>query len=304
MTETNKSSVSTWPVWIGSAIGGGFGLAEGDLHVTLPLGFGIGYLVYLRASTRSENGWLRERMQALENRLDILGTIKEIPAVSEVGAAPVPPPAAPEPVSAASQPIADLDLLPLQQPDRVEPTTVPLAEDPARRETTPSQAAAPTPAYAAWSAHTEEPAKPSLVDIGIERAKAWLTGGNTVARVGLLVLFIGVAFLLRYVAEHTNVPIEWRLTGVALGAIALLVVGWRMRLSRPGYAVTLQGGAIGILYLTVFAAMRLYNVLTALPAFALLAALAVLLGFLAVLQNARALAVLGATGGFLAPILV
>ena len=129
-------------------------------------------------------------------------------------------------------------------------------------------------------------------------------GGNTVARVGLLLLFIGVAFLLRYVAEHTHVPIEWRLSGVALGAIALLVVGWRMRVSRAGYAITLQGGAIGILYLTVFAALRLYSVLPPVPAFALLAALAVLSGILAVAQNARALAALGATGGFLAPILV
>ena len=71
-----------------------------------------------------------------------------------------------------------------------------------------------------------------------------------------------------------------------------------------GYAVTLQGGAIGILYLTVFAALRLYSVLAPVPAFALLAALAVLSGALSVVQNARALAALGAAGGFLAPILV
>ncbi len=77
-----------------------------------------------------------------------------------------------------------------------------------------------------------------------------------------------------------------------------------MRAKRPGYAITLQGGAIGILYLTVFAALRLYNVLPPVPAFSLLAALAVLSGILAVAQNARALAALGATGGFLAPILV
>ena len=157
---------------------------------------------------------------------------------------------------------------------------------------------------ASASPRVEPPSKPSPIDQAIASAKAWLLGGNTVARIGLLLLFIGVAFLLRYVAEHTQIPIEWRLTGVALGAIALLIVGWRMRAKRPGYAITLQGGAIGILYLTVFAALRLYNVLPPVPAFALLAALAVLSGILAVAQNARALAALGATGGFLAPILV
>jgi uncharacterized membrane protein len=147
-------------------------------------------------------------------------------------------------------------------------------------------------------------ALPSAFDRAIGAAKGWLFGGNTVARVGLLVLFVGVAFLLRYVAERTQIPIELRLVGVALGAVALLVIGWRLRQKRPGYAVTLQGGAIGIMYLTVFAALRLYEVLPPVPAFALLAALAVFSGVLAIAQNARALAALGATGGFLAPILV
>jgi uncharacterized membrane protein len=138
----------------------------------------------------------------------------------------------------------------------------------------------------------------------VDAARAWLFGGNTVARIGLLVLFVGVAFLLRYVAEHTQVPIELRLLGVAVGALVLLGLGWRMRARRPGYAITLQGGAIGILYLTAFAALRFYDVLAPLPAFAFMAALAVLSGTLAVLQDARALAVLGATGGYLAPLLV
>jgi uncharacterized membrane protein len=148
------------------------------------------------------------------------------------------------------------------------------------------------------------PAEPGVVYRGIQAAKGWLLGGNTVARVGLLVLFIGVAFLLRYLAEHTRIPIELRLAAVASGALVLLAFGWRLRERRFGYAVTLQGGAIGILYLTVFAAMRLYDVLAPVPAFALLAALAVLSGVLSVVQNARALAALGAAGGFLAPILV
>jgi uncharacterized membrane protein len=34
----------------------------------------------------------------------------------------------------------------------------------------------------------------------------FFTGGNTLVRVGIIVLFFGVAFLLRYMAEHTHVP--------------------------------------------------------------------------------------------------
>jgi len=45
--------------------------------------------------------------------------------------------------------------------------------------------------------------------------REFFTGGNTVVRVGILILFFGVAFLLRYVAEHSHIPIEFRLSGVA-----------------------------------------------------------------------------------------
>jgi uncharacterized membrane protein len=132
---------------------------------------------------------------------------------------------------------------------------------------------------------------------------SWVLGGNTVVRVGVIVLFFGVAFLLKYAYEHTHVPIEVRLIAVAAGAIALLILGWRLRLRRAGYALALQGGGIGVLYLTVFAALRLFGLLPAGAAFFLLLAIAILSAALAVLQNSQSLAILGAGGGFLAPIL-
>jgi len=44
-------------------------------------------------------------------------------------------------------------------------------------------------------------------------------------RAGIVILFIGVAFLVRYVAQRVTVPIEFRLSAVALGAAVLLVLG-------------------------------------------------------------------------------
>jgi uncharacterized membrane protein len=73
---------------------------------------------------------------------------------------------------------------------------------------------------------------------------AWIMGGNTLARIGVMLLFIGVGFLLKYASEHVHVPIELRLSAVAAGAIALLVVGWRLRVRRGAYAMILQGGAV------------------------------------------------------------
>ena len=128
-------------------------------------------------------------------------------------------------------------------------------------------------------------------------------GGNTVVRVGVIVLFFGVAFLLKFASEHIEIPIEARLIGVAIGALVMLVIGWRLRLSRPGYGLILQGGAVGVLYLTVFAAFRLYQLLPGGLVLALLAAMAIFSAMLAVLQDSRSLAAVGVSGGFLAPIL-
>jgi uncharacterized membrane protein len=58
-----------------------------------------------------------------------------------------------------------------------------------------------------------------------------------------------------------------------------------------------------VLYLTVFAAFRLYHLLPAGLVFALLAAMAVFSAALAVLQDSRSLAAMSVSGGFLAPVL-
>lgn len=170
---------------------------------------------------------------------------------------------------------------------------------------------AATPLPAAASAVRPPPPVPPLepderspaVTTSLGRsALAWFRGGNTIVRIGVLILFLGVAFLLRYAAEHALLPIELRLAGVALGGVVLAVIGWRLRDKRRGYGLTLQGAGVGVLYLTIFAAFRLYGLVPAGLAFALLAALSAAAAVLAVVQNALPLAVLGFSGGFLAPV--
>jgi uncharacterized membrane protein len=175
----------------------------------------------------------------------------------------------------------------------------PAAAEPRQRIPPESASARRPPAYAAVSAIPTAPAplpEPNVV-------MQWLLGGNTVVRLGIVILFFGVAFLLKYAYEHTQVPLEVRLFGVALGAAGLLTLGWRLREARSGYALALQGGGIGVLYLTIFAAFRLYALLPPGPAFALLVAIAVFSALLALWQDSLALAAIGVSGGFLAPIL-
>ena len=148
-----------------------------------------------------------------------------------------------------------------------------------------------------------KPVEPNFIERGIAAGKGWLFGGNTMVRAGIVVLFIGISFLLKLAVDKNMIPIELRLVAVALGGMALLVVGWRLRDKRTQYSWALQGGGIGVLYLTIFAAMKLYQLIPAGPAFALLAAVAFLSAFIAVKQSALPLAILGFAGGFLAPIL-
>lgn len=159
------------------------------------------------------------------------------------------------------------------------------------------------------------PAKPSRLDqfaakIGdtgqnlAGTVSRFLTGGNPVLKGGLVILFFGVAFLVKYAAQHNLVPIEFRLAGAALGGMALMLIGWRLRHKAAGYGLTLQGGGVGVLYLVVYGAAKLYGLAPLPVAFGLMVALVALSGLLAVLQDGRMLAVFGAAGGFLAPVLM
>jgi uncharacterized membrane protein len=159
-------------------------------------------------------------------------------------------------------------------------------------------------AYPSGSSPAVLPVQPGPLKQAIDWLHDFFTSGNLVVKVGVIVLFFGVGFLLKYAVEHNKFPIELRLIGTAIGALALLVIGWRLRAKRPGYALIIQGAGIGVLYLTVFAAAKLYQLLPLGFAFGVMVALVVLSGILAVLQDARALAAFGAAGGFLAPILV
>ncbi|XID75343.1 DUF2339 domain-containing protein [Alkanindiges sp. WGS2144] len=131
----------------------------------------------------------------------------------------------------------------------------------------------------------------------------WFRGGNAIVRVGVMVLLVGVVLLLRLANDLFIIPIEVRLGVVAFGGVALTLLGLKLRLKRRSYAMSIQGAGLAIIYFTLFAAFRLYEVLPASLTFALLAVLAGVSAGLALMQNALPLAVLAFGGGFLAPLL-
>jgi uncharacterized membrane protein len=265
--------------WLGSLGTGLWGLAAGAV-----VGFGWGELKRLR-------------FELAELKRELAGRPREATPTPVRSEAPLPS-AAGESYEPVKVPAPEARL---EKPIRAAAPAVTIAaatESSATRSFDPydsAPAVAPPP--------RPRPAPPAAEIPLFTWVRSFFTGGNTLVRAGIVVLFFGVAFLLRYAAEHSHVPIEFRLSGVALGAVVLLVLGWRLRRAREGYALALQGGGVGILYLTTFAALRLYNVLPPAVAFPLLALIALLSAALAVLQNSMAFALLGVIGGFLAPIL-
>lgn len=257
---------------------------------------------------------LEATVDALTRELDVLrGQLAGAKAgAATTGAAAQTPPATPATVTpspAAMPPRPSLQ--PAVARAGVAPSTSIPAPAPAvatRTSDATAAAGAPTnpPATTSPSAPPAppQPREPGIAERAFRAARDWLLGGNTVVRVGIIVLFFGVAFLLKYAADNNMLPIEFRLAGTALAAAALLAIGWRVRARRAAYGLVLQGGGIGILYLTIFAATKLYALLPVGAAFPLMVAVCALSAFLAVKQNALPLAFMGSAGGFLAPVLL
>ncbi len=139
----------------------------------------------------------------------------------------------------------------------------------------------------------------------VDLIKTWATTGNVPVKVGVLLSLIGLGFLLGVALDQgwITLSIEVRHILVALFGVLLLVVGWRVRERNPIYGLSLQGGGIAVLYLTTYVAHAVYDLLPAAAAAGAVVAITVGAGVLAVLEDARSLAVLGIIGGFLAPVL-
>lgn len=181
------------------------------------------------------------------------------------------------------------------------PTPTPLPAAPPPSPPPPSM-----PAEPAEPAKPAKPEKPTLIEVALEHIKRWFTEGNVPVKIGMLVLLAGVAALLKYATDagwfHVSIPA--RLIMVAIAATVALAFGWRQRRQRRAFALAVQGGAIGILLLTVFAGFQLYHLLPATLAFALVIGLVLGAGLLAVAQDALALAILALLAGFAAPIAI
>ncbi|WP_394561330.1 DUF2339 domain-containing protein [Aquipseudomonas alcaligenes] len=277
------------------------------------IGLGLGQALRLQ-QLATDNARLRTELKGFAERFErgttavVERLVRLESAQPSEAAEPAAPPAAAEPSPVAplpeskplAQPETESSELVWELPEQLSPAPQ-LAAEAARAEPVEPQIQREEPVR--QPRRPPVPREPSLIERGITQAKAWLLGGNTVLRVGVVLLFLGLAFLLRYATEGMVVPVELRYAGVAASAIALLGLGWWLRRRNPNYGLMLQGTGIAVLYLTVFAAMRLHPLLDPKLALGLLVLVTAFSAILAVAQNALGLAVAAALGGFAAPIL-
>lgn len=287
-------------IWVWGIVGALVGLwLASDRHL---MGFALGVAVFALFGAHLR---LRQRLQVVEDALrkvqarQLTAGAQAAAAAREAEPEPEPTaeqtvpevpgatPAAPAVAQAASEASATPDLGDAMPPERASASPPPL----------PPFVASPPP---------RSTFEPDVIERGLAAVKRWFTEGNVPVKIGVLVLFAGVAAALRFAAAegYLTLPIGLRLSLIAAAALAGLGLGWRERARRPVFALSLQGGAIGVLLLTVFAAFRLYQLLPAGLAFAFVIVLVSGAALLAVLQKAMALGVLGFLGGYLAPVLL
>lgn len=239
------------------------------------------------------------RRQVADLQRDVAALRRGTPAATSeaeprTARAAAPPPRAPEsPATAAPQPAA---------PSLAAATSRVIVD-----ASSPGPRVAPgtpTPGLRIAPAPRRDPEAPDFMARASARIKRWFTTGNVPVKVGMLVLLAGIAALLRYASERgwLQLPIALRLVSVSVVALAALAFAWTRRATHRSFALAVQGGAIGILLLVVFAAFKRYQLIGAAPAFAASVILIAALVTLAAIQGSRTLALLGSLAGFMAPL--
>ena len=310
--------------WVLGLIGALVGAAMASEYALFgaAAGFALGYLLVTV-------GGLKNRLQRSESDLGVLRLrVAELAALVSVAPAPAaagvqgeatatPADGAGSRFAEPASPIGDGQTPPEQWPDRVaalaarrdaaavgEPERVaPVSPPPLPASVQPAAVAASVQARQPQPTPRVPPA-PGWDQKFVDAVKRWFTEGNVPVKIGVLVLFVGVAAALRYAVTLGYFPIEVRLAMLAAAGVAGLLFGWRERIRKPAFGLSLQGGALGVLLMTVFAAYRIYALLPPMAAFALVVLLVAGAALLAVLQDAIALAALGFLGGYLAPVLI
>ena len=124
-------------------------------------------------------------------------------------------------------------------------------------------------------------------------------------RIGVITLLFGIGFFLKYSIDRGYLGPASRVGLTVITGLAMLVGGTRL-LGRRYHALGqgLMGGGLAALYFAVFAAHQMFDLIGAVPAFALMVLVTALAGGIAVAFDSMLVAVLGIIGGYATPFML
>ncbi len=235
-----------------------------------------------RRAFRAELALVRSQLREAGLLLDGLqDRIAQLESVQEAPTGPVAE--SPPPTTTLADPLKTS--APDQQ--RVEGFVLPSAE-------TPSQ---PPP-------HTGTPFGGNAGSRNIAIDWEQVLGRNWFAIIGAVALVLGVGFFLKLAFDNNWIGNTGRIVlGIGVG-IALLGVGEYAQRRVPVWAQPVTAGGAAILYLSIYAAFGLYQLLRPDAAFLFMALVVALAGLLALRYESVVIALLGIVGAFMAPVLL
>lgn len=148
-----------------------------------------------------------------------------------------------------------------------------------------------------------KPAKRPEPMSAIQPVLAWFGKGNPILKVGIVVLFLGLAFLLKLASHYIETPLWLRYLTVGVSGLIATGVGLRLTQKRRDYGLILQGFGLAVMYLTTLASLKLAHLLSPTTAFILMVLAVVAKIALAVRQDAKILAQIALLGGLATPLL-
>ncbi|MFA5143594.1 MAG: DUF2339 domain-containing protein [Candidatus Omnitrophota bacterium] len=124
-------------------------------------------------------------------------------------------------------------------------------------------------------------------------------------RIGLLAVFLGVAFFLKYAFDNRWIGELGRvIIGLMVGFGMIAGSEFARRKRYEIMAQGLHGGGVAILYLSIFAAFGFYHLIGQLPAFLFMTIVTLYCGFWSTRTGWISSAVIGLVGGFCTPLLI
>jgi uncharacterized membrane protein len=185
----------------------------------------------------------------------------------------------------------------------VEPTSV--GTEP---ETVHSSSSPPIPVSPVSHKPSIKPSEPqpeSLVSELPETNLESRIGSHWLNRIGIAAVLIGVSYFLKFAFDSNWIGPAGRITIGLLAGIAVTV--WSERFRNRGYTIfsySLKAVGIGVLYLSLWAAFHVYNLIPSGVAFLAMLIVTAATAILAITQDAQILAVFALTGGFATPTLL